>query len=1078
LAAPAGARRGQLWDRLLFLLVLVLAFLAASFVVRNSDFWFHLATGRLLAAGKLSFGADPFAYTTGGAYWASPWLFDLALYGLHGLLGGAGLVVLKALLVAVLAGLLLSVRRSAEAAWLPIVCTTLAVLASSPRLLVQPACLSYFLFGLTFWLLWRAESATPQAAEIGGRRLRLSGALLLVIALWVNVDAWFLLGPLLVALFWLGERLQGQRVTPGWLVPAGLAACLLSPHTYHVFALPPELALVTWTSGLRHDPRFGALFASPWQPAYLRAAAGLNAAALAYFVLLVLGVVSFLLHRPALRSWRLVVWLPFALLASWQARTIPFFAVVAAPITALNGQDFLADRLRPASAVPRASLALAGRALLTLALLALIVLAWPGWLAGAGHEARHVAWGVQPDPSLQRAAEALQRWRRQGLLDADERVFNLSPEVAYYGAWFCPGERFFFDHRYGLFGESAGEYERVCRALELGPNAQPKERGKDWREVLRDHGVGIVVLYDREPQRLFAFLNRLADDPRHWTLLEVAGQAVLFGWNEARPLGAFARQAFDAERLAFGPQDDRARRELPPAPGQGPEHLPRPGSWQRLLFPPAPPTWESSAATTYLHYFYDSEAREQRQELMHRPAVRCSVAACAASLAGLPALRAAVPLVGFQVVASRNLLGPRRVSSFLVRDQLGPFFDHLVERSPALPLLAVRAARRAVAANPADANAWFRLGLAYHLLRDTTCERSNQGLLPPLAELRSVQIATAMEQAVQLDPDLLAAHEELAYLYGGGNALDKALEHRRAVLRLSRQAGPGTGETAEEFAHRLELLQRDVAKVEEMVRERRDRYATGSRALKGDRSAQARLALKLGLARQAADEVLLPFPADLLGPSGRKLELDLLLTLGRPADVRTILRDEPAVAGKRGLSYHDLPPPRGADGKPLYPLPYHWPAYEWLDVLQASALGDYDQARLALRAIRAGRRIGHDLLRQQLRNLEHGDRQLLAGLFSGPPAFLPAYAAQGLVRLAEQKAALRVGERTLRAQQADLLVLEGLLALEQGATDEARAAFTAAQGLAAQPTAVPFAGGPIAGGYLRKMGRGLGKRPR
>src|SRR5262249_36691111 len=38
-------------DRLLTLLVLVLAFLAASFLARNSDLWFHLATGRLLAAG-------------------------------------------------------------------------------------------------------------------------------------------------------------------------------------------------------------------------------------------------------------------------------------------------------------------------------------------------------------------------------------------------------------------------------------------------------------------------------------------------------------------------------------------------------------------------------------------------------------------------------------------------------------------------------------------------------------------------------------------------------------------------------------------------------------------------------------------------------------------------------------------------------------------------------------------------------------------------------------------------------------------------------------------------------------------
>src|SRR5437879_1759934 len=49
--------------------VLVLAFLLASFTVRNSDFWQHLAAGRLYAHGHFNFGVDPFTYTTGNSYW-------------------------------------------------------------------------------------------------------------------------------------------------------------------------------------------------------------------------------------------------------------------------------------------------------------------------------------------------------------------------------------------------------------------------------------------------------------------------------------------------------------------------------------------------------------------------------------------------------------------------------------------------------------------------------------------------------------------------------------------------------------------------------------------------------------------------------------------------------------------------------------------------------------------------------------------------------------------------------------------------------------------------------------------------
>src|SRR4051812_25725348 len=106
---PSPPRR---LDALLAVLVVAFACLAASFPARNSDFWRHLAAGRLLAHGEYTFGVDPFAYTTAGVYWANhAWLFDLALYLGFLALGGAGLVALKACGVAVLAGLMLRQSR-------------------------------------------------------------------------------------------------------------------------------------------------------------------------------------------------------------------------------------------------------------------------------------------------------------------------------------------------------------------------------------------------------------------------------------------------------------------------------------------------------------------------------------------------------------------------------------------------------------------------------------------------------------------------------------------------------------------------------------------------------------------------------------------------------------------------------------------------------------------------------------------------------------------------------------------------------------------------------------------------------
>src|SRR5260221_10213722 len=51
-----GLRRGL--DGLQVLLVLSLAFLSASFAIRNSDFFLHLATGRAFSQGAYQFGKD------------------------------------------------------------------------------------------------------------------------------------------------------------------------------------------------------------------------------------------------------------------------------------------------------------------------------------------------------------------------------------------------------------------------------------------------------------------------------------------------------------------------------------------------------------------------------------------------------------------------------------------------------------------------------------------------------------------------------------------------------------------------------------------------------------------------------------------------------------------------------------------------------------------------------------------------------------------------------------------------------------------------------------------------------------
>jgi hypothetical protein len=616
-----------------------------------------------------------------------------------------------------------------------------------------------------------------------------------------------------------------------------------------------------------------------------------------------------------------------------------------------------------------------------------------------------------------------------------------------------------------------------------------RERGKHWSQVLRERGVGVVVYYDREPQRLFGVLRRLANDPEHWTLLDVAGQVLIVGWNESRPAGGFAQLAFDPDRLAFGPPLEQALQVLPAAPDQGPEQLPGPPGWLDRLAPQAqaPSAWESAAATAYLYFFNDPAVGQRQRQQQWR---NSSLPRYAASLTGLSALPTAALQTAFQLTSSRQLIFPENAApQFLVRDQLGPYFAHLADRPSALPLLAVRAARRAVAANPKDANAWLRLGQAYLLLRNFTIEHSAEELLPPLSQVRHVQIVTALEQAVRLNSELEAAHHELAVMYGQRNYLDLALGHQLEELRLTGPAARRSGESADEFAnraYRLDFLLNDTPKLTDLVRDAREKYAANSGALQGERPAQADMALKLGLARHAVEGVLLPTPAEVLGAGGIKMELEMLLMIGRVDEVRSLLSDSGLQASKHGLRQAELFAPQDRDGRPLYPVPYRWPAFEWLRVLQSAAIGDYAQAQADLRSIRVELGAGRKRMRERLDRFDDQVWAYLPGLLSGPSPLPLALTAYRLQRAIDEKEALQIGESALRAQQADLCVLEGLLALEQGNARAARSLFAEAMELAAPPApltlpsppaeggegrvrgtaaAVPFAGAPIAESY-------------
>jgi hypothetical protein len=946
-------------DAVLVVLVVLFAFLVASFPVANPDFFRQLAIGRLLVEGGYHFGVDPFIFTADGEYWVNhSWLFALLVYGIYQIpaIGGAAVVIVKALLIAALAAILLRAgRRAGQSLWIPASCTALAILAISPRLYLQSACLSFVFLGLTVWLLTAVGSRRTAASD---KRLWLLPPLF---ALWVNCDQWFFLGPLTLALYLAGEMLQHwlpsdeseandarqQRVL--WMLGAvlgvGVLACLVNPHHLHALQLPAEFGFSSANDLIESDPQFRSLFLTPLTKTYYEPYLGLSIAGLAYWPLLAVGLASFVFVFTRVAWWRLLVWLCFALLSLYNVRAIPFFAIVAAPITALNWLDYAAHRLGTAPRLTRdwRNGSLGGRAVTILAALLLSIATLPGWLQAEPHDYRRVSWSVRVDPSLEAMARTIQEWRRAERLPDEPHWFNMHHEIANYMAWFAPGERVFLDQALPRYRETANDYLSIREGLEQSvraANASGEEipaedrltLKRDWRALLRKQKVHFWI-FDHSNMRKadVAAQQMLFSDPDEWLLCYLHGRIAIFAWRDPKD----AKSADFAKLIERNLKDVAFGAKAEQAPQRGPELAAAPReSWDAWW--QAKPAMSPERDTAML---YDLRFLALQQRYLHANS-RAWQGAVETSAIGLALPCGPMPnsLLALNWSITYNDLFPpgatrmarKPLESEAAAMQAWSMYVSSQDAGPPECLyLSIRAARRALLANAEDARSYLLLGQAYLRLNELTQERFLKTLAPRLADVRQTQLVAALQNCLLLKPEdslALEAHQTLFEVFRQSGYLDAAAYHLREVLELRKKLEAKAGTPPEDTANPLKDITAFLNRLEREVKRRQDEYdvtAATKPVLE-----KVGIALEKGLAETALSTLNQATAADF---SGQNLEIvrkmmELSLNLGRLKEARELL----------------IPEPEKTTGQPVKP------EYVDLHLRLAAASGDSEDADRSL----------------------------------------------------------------------------------------------------------------------------------
>lgn len=464
-------------ERVTGLAVLLLVAVFQIHRLDDSDTWWHLASGRLIADTGVVVRGDPFSFTAAGAAWVNrQWLFELGLYGLWTLAGAAAVALGCGLLYLGAFAAAWRLARRRLPAWAAGVVVLLAALLAVERFTARPEAVTLCLLAVSLLLL---------DGRIGWRTV---AGLVVMQLVWANCHALSVLGVGVVGLALTGSLAARWLPLPaGWATTSrrapdeerrlgvALALCAVA-EACTPFGLEGALFPLRLLTVIRgHDATsLGIVEHRPTALAELSPAAGV--------ALVGLVVLTAAAAVVAIRRWRLssaATAATFLALGAMARRNVALLGLGVLPFVA----EGFGPLLRPLAASRRVAAALN----LAVAATALVLAGWV--VRGTFYQSMRLtrAFGLGESRLLFSAGAV--DWLQAHAPNAP--VFNddLLGGWLLWKAW--PQRRVFFDGRLQMYPEAI--YQEYQAALaDAGRFAALAER----------YGLGAVVLHHPAPGRL------------------------------------------------------------------------------------------------------------------------------------------------------------------------------------------------------------------------------------------------------------------------------------------------------------------------------------------------------------------------------------------------------------------------------------------------------------------------------------------------------------------------------------------------------------------------------------------------